>query len=245
LGHVPTLPLCSPSSTDLLQLINIGICGLIGSDDLLACFVSGCCLNWDGHYHAEALARHDEVNTSFDMLLNLGGFLYIGAVIPWSKFHDPAGTGITWPLLIALFALVLFLRRIPGLLLVYRLMPRTVKSWKEALFMGYFGPIGIGAVFYVEHTRHLLPHPPEGDPQENALYHAMIPVVYFLALASIIVHGLSIPLLNYVYKIRGVDPIMEDMAIRKRKSAHEPLPPNSVSHGDSILLYNRFHRPDT
>ena len=117
-------------------MINLGACGLIGTDDFLACFISGCFLNWDGAYHAEALARHDEVNSSFDMLLNLGGFMYIGAVMPWSTFHDPTGTGITWPLLCGVSALVLLLRRIPGMLLLYKLMPDTVKTWKDALFMG-------------------------------------------------------------------------------------------------------------
>ena len=30
--------------------------------------------------------------------------------------------------------------------MTYKLMPNCVVDWKEALFMGYFGPIGIGAV---------------------------------------------------------------------------------------------------
>ena len=38
--------------------------------------------------------------------------------------------------------LVLLLRRIPAIMLMFKLMPNTVKTWKEALFMGYFGPIG-------------------------------------------------------------------------------------------------------
>jgi NhaP-type Na+/H+ or K+/H+ antiporter len=40
--------------------------------------------------------------------------------------------------LILLFLSVLFLRRIPPLLLLYRWVPE-ISNWKEALFSGHFG----------------------------------------------------------------------------------------------------------
>ncbi len=48
---------------------------------------------------------------------------------------------------------------------------------------------GIGAIFYVEYGRQLFPKPGEGDQEENRLTSAMGPVVYWLVLFSIIVHG--------------------------------------------------------
>jgi sodium/hydrogen antiporter len=87
-------------------------------------------------------------------------------------------------------------------------MPSVIKSWKEALFMGYFGPIGqyphnhfghtlsqagIGAVFYVEHAKHLFPYLEDSKTvEEDTLIRDMVPVVYFLVLFSMIVHGLSV-----------------------------------------------------
>lgn len=65
------------------------------------------------------------------------------------------GSGITYPRLLAMATLVLFMRRVPALLLTYRAMPRAVRTWREALFMGYFGPIGVGAVYYLQSTRHV------------------------------------------------------------------------------------------
>ena len=100
-------------------------------------------------------------------------------------------------------------------------------------------------MFYVEHVKHLLPHPPHGDSEERALLAVIAPVVYFLALASIVVHGLSIPILNYIYHLRGVDPVQDDISIRRRKSHLEPVPANATMHKNSLLLYNRFHRPGT
>ncbi|KAK0623859.1 Cation/H+ exchanger [Immersiella caudata] len=223
----------------------LGICGLMGTDDLLACFVAGCALNWDGEFLRETEKRHDEVNSCMDVLLNFGGFMYIGTVIPWSEFHQPDVTGITIGRLIGLGFLVLLFRRIPAIMMLYKFMPKTVKDYKEALFMGYFGPIGIGAVFYVEHARHLFPELGEGDAEETNLVRAMVPCVYFLVLFSIVVHGLSIPALNAVYDWYGVQPITEDAVEIRRKSMRVPTPVNAstISDPEIFIAYNRFSRP--
>jgi len=227
-----------------MGLFIVGTCGALGTDDLLACFVAGNCLNWDGKYLEEVEARHDEVNSCVDVLLNFGGFMYIGTIIPWDQFNRPE-TGITYFRLFALGFLVLLLRRIPAIFAAYKFMPNVVKSWKEALFMGYFGPIGIGAVFYVEHTKHLFPELGEGDPEETSLVRNMVPTVYFLVLFSIVVHGLSIPLLNWVYTFTGVPPIQDDGVVMHRRSM-APLPINAEPVKGSrsrYTQYNRFSRP--
>ncbi|KAK0648275.1 Cation/H+ exchanger [Cercophora newfieldiana] len=222
----------------------VGICGMLGTDDLLACFVAGNAMNWDGEYLRETEDRHDEVNSCMDVLLNFGGFMYIGSIIPWKEFNQPDITGLTYGRLIGLGVMVLLFRRIPAIFATYKFMPKVCKDWKEALFMGYFGPIGIGAVFYVEHTRHLFPEPGEGDAEENNLTRVMIPVVYWLVLFSIVVHGLSIPALNAVYKWYGVRPITEDATEIRRMSVRVPTPVNaSVGDGEVFIAYNRFSRP--
>ena len=126
-----------------MQLFVIGTCGAIGTDDLLACFIAGNALNWNGQYLAETEARHDEVNSSVDVLLNFGGFMYIGTILPFSDWQQPDTTGLTIPRLIVLGFLVLVFRRIPAIFITYKGMSKVCKNWKEALFMGYFGPIGM------------------------------------------------------------------------------------------------------
>jgi hypothetical protein len=143
--------------------------------------------------------------------------------------------------------MIVLFRRIPAIFVTYKLMPNCVLDWKEALFMGYFGPIGIGAVFYVEHTRHLFPEPGEAfTAEENDLTAAMVPVVYWLVVFSIFWHGLSIPVLNMFYKWRGVEPIQDEdgPAVVQRLSSHNPLPKNSSvdDRRQSVLLNNRFSR---
>ncbi|KAL8372344.1 hypothetical protein RB595_001914 [Gaeumannomyces hyphopodioides] len=230
-----------------LALFIIGTAGALGTNDLLACFCAGVALNWDGEYLAETLERHDEVNSSIDVLLNFTGFMYVGVIMPWSTFHDPEGTGITIGRLIGLGFLVLLFRRIPAMMLLYKAMPTCIKNWKEGLFMGYFGPIGVGAVFYVEHTKHLFPHVGEtGDERSDDLLRALVPSVYFLVLFSIVVHGLSIPALDIAYRAMGIEPVTDDAVQVRRKSAHVAPPANArvdSSDGDYFVAYNRFSRP--
>ncbi|KAF2176042.1 Na(+)/H(+) antiporter 1 [Zopfia rhizophila CBS 207.26] len=230
-----------------IGLFTIGVCGLLGTDDLLACFVAGNALNWNGLYLEESEKRHDEVNSCFDVILNFGGFMYIGTIIPWSDFEMPDVTGITVLRLVILGFLVLVFRRIPAIFMTYKLMPSCVKDWKEALFMGYFGPIGIGAVFYVEHTRHLFPKPGEAKTEEeDNLTRAMIPVVYWLVVFSIVVHGLSIPALDAFYRWKKIPPISDSEPAEIRLlSENEPLPNNAYNNPkrNSIIVNNRFSRP--
>lgn len=99
-------------------------------------------MNWNGKFLQETETRHDEVNSSIDVILNFGGFMYIGTILPFEQFHMPDVTGITIGKLFLLGFMVLAFRRIPAIFLTYRLMGKVVHNWKEALFMGYFGPIG-------------------------------------------------------------------------------------------------------
>ncbi|KAI1773772.1 Cation/H+ exchanger [Hypoxylon cercidicola] len=227
-----------------LGLFIVGTCGAIGTSDLLACFVAGCALNWDGQFLAETERRHDEVNSCIDVLLNFGGFMYLGTAIPWQEFHQPDTTGITFPRLFALGVLVILFRRIPAMLITYKMMPAVVKNWREAVFMGYFGPIGVGAVYYLQHTRLLFPKEHAASSRERELLDAICPVVYFLVLFSILVHGLSIPILSAIYRYREVQPITEDAVEIRRRSIYVPTPVNAFTgDGDTFIVYNRFFRP--
>ncbi|CAF3590990.1 hypothetical protein FGSG_11088 [Fusarium graminearum PH-1] len=228
-----------------IGLFIIGTCGAIGTNDLVACFVAGNLLNWDGNFLAETYRRHDEVNHCLDVLLNFGGFMFIGTAIPWAEFHDPDGTGVTIGRLFGLGFMVLVFRRIPAIIALYKLMPKVVQNMKEALFMGYFGPIGVGAVFYREHMRHLFPHPEDADQEENDMLNVTGAVIYWLVLFSIVVHGLSIPALNFIYQWRGVEPIQDDAVSIRRKSFTMATPSNAITADEeNFIAFNRFSRPD-
>ncbi|KAJ5827833.1 Cation/H+ exchanger [Penicillium robsamsonii] len=227
-----------------MGLFIVGTCGCFGSDETLACFVAGCALNWDGSYHFEVEERHDSFNSTIENILNIGTFLFLGAIMPWNQLSMPSQNGITIARLVGLGFLILIFRRIPAIMMGYRFMPKVCENWKEALFMGYFAPIGVGAISYVEYARRLLPDPGESDTEINNLTAAMIPVVYWLVFFSIVIHSLSIPVLNGLYKWFKVPTIRDHPVEIILLSESEPVPNNSVvdRRGHSVILNNRFSR---
>ncbi|KAG4285832.1 hypothetical protein FPRO06_07092 [Fusarium proliferatum] len=95
-----------------------------------------------------------------------------------------------------------------------------------------------GAVFYVEHDRHLSPHDGEGDKEETSLVRAMGPFVYSLA-----AHGLSIPALDIFYHYTGKSPIQYDAIEMRRLSMQVATPPKAIAGGkDAFIAYHRFSR---
>ncbi|KAG1730025.1 Cation/H+ exchanger [Suillus lakei] len=183
-----------------LSIFTVGVASTIGADDLLAAFAAGCAISWDGYFHAQT--ENDAFSSVIDYILNCGCFIYIGAWLPFDDYHSPE-YGITpWKLVVLMIA-ILFLRRIPFLLMVYKFVPE-IASWKEALFSGHFGEqLQSRCYFYLNSNRSIfvsslaltrLPTP-EYPPADQAQYLAATiqPIVSFVVLGSIIVHGLSIP----------------------------------------------------
>ncbi|KAI9709638.1 MAG: hypothetical protein M1828_002399 [Chrysothrix sp. TS-e1954] len=175
-----------------IALFIVGTLGMLGSDDILACFVAGNTFNWDDWFRQET--EDDSFQPTIDMLLNVSIFLWYGAVCPWYEFaHNDA---IPIYRLIFLGILVLLLRRLPYILLIHKHM-RHIHSWSHALFVGFFGPIGVSAIFYLYTALEFL-RSIEVDGQQRPdavkLSEVFRIVVWFMAVCSIIVHGLSVPL---------------------------------------------------
>ncbi|KAI7890666.1 Sodium/hydrogen exchanger family-domain-containing protein [Mucor mucedo] len=169
-----------------LALFLMGTVGLIGSDDLLACFIAGNSFTWDDWFRIETEKAH--LMEVVDILLNLSVFVYIGATMPWSLFNSDLLQISVWRLVV-LAILVLIFRRLPIVLALYKLIP-AIKTWREAVFTGWFGPIGVGAIFYYSIA---LESVPLDGPNAHAR-EVLKPVIYFMVLASVIAHGITIPL---------------------------------------------------
>ncbi|KAG6891232.1 hypothetical protein C0995_008484 [Termitomyces sp. Mi166 len=160
-----------------LSIFIAGVVSTIGSDDLLAAFAAGSAISWDGEFndHTEGEAFASIV----DLVLNCACFIYIGAWLPFKSFDSPE-LGITPWRLIVLFLSILALRRIPAMMVLYRWIPE-IRTWREALFSGHFA-------LYMLPTAH---YPPKNE--QELLAACLEPIVAFIVLCSIIIHGLSIP----------------------------------------------------
>ncbi|KKZ61417.1 hypothetical protein EMCG_03973 [[Emmonsia] crescens] len=180
----------------VLALFCAGSGSLLGMDDLLIGFSAGVGFSNDGWFTEKTEESH--VSNVIDLLLNLAYFVYFGAIIPWQQFNAPEIGMVPWRLVvIAIF--VIFFRRIPIMLMLKPFIP-DIKTWREAMFAGHFGPIGVGAIFAAILTRAELQSgttqpldelPKPGD--RNYLIVTLIwPITTFMVISSIIVHGSSI-----------------------------------------------------
>lgn len=120
------------------------------------------------------------------MLLNLSIFIWFGAVCPWDSFvHNDV---IPIYRLIALGILILLFRRVPIVyLLHYQIW--QIEEKQQALFAGFFGPIGVSAVFYLYISLEFLKQVTvDGVIREDAasVAEVMKVVIWFLAICSIV-----------------------------------------------------------
>jgi len=165
---------------------------MIGSDDVLACFIAGNAFTWDDWFRLETM--DDSLQPTIDMLLNVSIFIWFGAVCPWHQFVSNDVVPIYR--LIPLGILVLLLRRLPMVLAFHKKI-HQIEAIQHAAFVGFFGPIGVSAIFYLYISREFLRDiEVDGVQRRDAarLADIMNVVIWFLAVCSIFVHGLSVPL---------------------------------------------------
>ena len=120
------------------------------------------------------------------MLLNLSIFLWFGAVCPWASFrHNEV---IPVYCLVLLGILILLFRRMPVVLALHWKI-RQIEELRQALFVGFFGPIGVSAVFYLYISLEFLETVTvEGTVREDAtrLQDTFSVIIWFLAICGIV-----------------------------------------------------------
>ncbi|KAI0372268.1 hypothetical protein BV20DRAFT_964406 [Pilatotrama ljubarskyi] len=184
-----------------LAMLTIGATTLLGSDDLLAAFACGTAFAWDGFFNKRT--EESVFSSVIDLLFNIAAFVFVGAWMPFSDFSNPHLTLSVWRLIVV-GILVMILRRLPVVIALYKWIP-DIKTFREAIFSGHFGPMGIGAIFISTLAAEQLPEPhdpPEG--QVELLAASIQPIVAFMVLCSIAVHGLSIPFFTFGRRVHSV-----------------------------------------
>ena len=181
----------------VLALFCAGTGATLGTDDLLVGFAAGVGFSNDGWFTEKTEESH--VSNVIDLLLNLAYFVYLGSIIPWEQYNAPEFGLTPWRLVIIAIFVVLF-RRIPIMMALKPLIP-DIKTWREALFAGHFGPIGVGAIFAAilaraeletDTTVPLAELPTDPHTENYAIVQIIWPLTTFLVITSILVHGSSI-----------------------------------------------------
>lgn len=173
-----------------LSLSTLGVATLLGTEGLLAVFVAGVV------FHLK-VGRHEDVEVepvqgAVDQFFTIPIFALIGMTIPFHEWLDLGWTGI------ALVVAILAFRRLPGMLIVHRWVD-PLRSWSDVLFLGWFGPIGIAALYYANYS---LGH--------TGLEDVWI-VGSLIIVASIVVHGATAAPLTRLYaRINGKQSASEE-----------------------------------
>ncbi|GAB3955548.1 cation:proton antiporter [Streptomyces sparsus] len=156
--------------TLLLALFVLGAGGLLHLDGILAVFVSGLAFNATSSVNERV--EEDKIDEAVNRLVVLPLFTVVGAILPWSEWAE-----LGWARCLLLVVGVLLLRRLPVLLALKR--PLAL-SWRDAVFLGWFGPIGVSALFYLTMEAHRL----GADP-------VVLAAGTLVVAASTLVHGVT------------------------------------------------------
>lgn len=166
--------------TLVLAAIVLGLSGLLQADGLLGVFAAGL-------LHNRIVTGADrkgevELDESMNQFLVIPVFLLLGAVAPWSDWRALGWGGAVFVLV------VLLLRRLPIVLALRRPLGA---SWTTAAWLGWFGPIGVAALFYLGHAH-------EQGLTDPRLWAAGTLVIA----ASTVVHGLTAAPSRLAYRAR-------------------------------------------
>ncbi|KAF9896826.1 hypothetical protein BX616_006683, partial [Lobosporangium transversale] len=184
--------------------------------------------DWFSNEIAEA-----HIQEIIDMLLNLACFIYIGASVPFSQFHDLMLELSVWRLIV-LAMLFLSLRRMPFVVAMKRFVP-ALTTYREAAFAGWFGPIGVGAMYLSKVTAQVTNPEKLGENAFNLdrllrVRSVIFPIVMFLIFSSVLIHGVTVPLLHLQYKYTRT------WSKKREESTHAVSRLPHVNIGDDILI---------
>lgn len=168
--------------TVALSLLVLGAAKLLGTDGILAVFAAGIALNMavDTEAEHESERMQEAVNRFFILPI----FVLLGMALPWAAWLELGWKGL------ALVGAVLLLRRLPAVLALGPVLSRS-HGRKDALFLGWFGPIGVAALYYATLS-----------VREAGAHEAWV-IGSLIICASVLVHGVTAAPLTNLYARRS------------------------------------------
>nr|WP_243851422.1 cation:proton antiporter [Modestobacter marinus] len=124
--------------TLVLAIAVLGLARIANADGILAVFVAGLAYNFA--VGQDEVGPQNTIDEGINRYLVLPLFLLLGILLPWSEWADLGWAALVFPVA------VLLLRRPPVLLALMRPLGLQLR---DAVFLGWFGPIGVSALFYL------------------------------------------------------------------------------------------------
>ena len=140
--------------------------------------------------HEEDL-EEEEVQESIERIFTIPVFFLVGLFLPWKEWMNMGWT-------LALFAgAVLLFRRIPALILLKPFLDK-ISRWPRVLLIGWFGPIGVAALFYAVLS------------MKKIGYQDALPITVAVITASVLVHGITSVPFSRLYHRNDKDDVEGD-----------------------------------
>lgn len=181
-----------------LALCTGAICDFFTISNYIAVCCAGVVIAWDDFFASESANTHAQ--EVLDMLMNWAFFIFFGSSINWSAFNKDYL--VLWRLFLVT-ALIFVFRRLPAVL-AFRNWITPIRFFKETIYVGWFGPVGVGAMWYTSlaiQRLHIEPfeesHDTNGnivEEKENPLFNMYYYSIMFIVLCSIVLHGITVPI---------------------------------------------------
>jgi len=175
-----------------LAICTGAICDFFTISNYIAVCCAGVVIAWDDFFASESANTHAQ--EVLDMLMNWAFFIFFGSSIKWEAFSS--GYLVLWRLFLVT-ALIFVFRRLPAVL-VFRNWITPIRFFKESIYVGWFGPVGVGAMWYTSLAIQRLgiePFEHEGDKKiENEEFNMYYYSIMFIVFLSIILHGITVPI---------------------------------------------------
>lgn len=144
-----------------------------------------------GIAYSNNISKNDEiqeqkVQETMERLFTLPVFFIFGLMLPWQEWVSLGWTAL------GIVLLILFFRRIPAFLALKPVLPRFKAKLYDVLVLGWYGPIGVAALYYAILVR-----------GKTSLDEAWI-IPSLIIFASTVVHGLtSLPVEKWYHNKSG------------------------------------------
>ncbi len=127
----------------VLAVAALGIARVARTDGVLAVFVTGLAYN---HVLSKGEREPEQdIDEALNRYLVLPLFFLLGIELPWREWLAFGWAALAFPVA------VLLLRRLPVLLALTKPVGLRLP---DSLYLGWFGPIGVSALFYLAHAEH-------------------------------------------------------------------------------------------
>lgn len=91
--------------------------------------------------------QEERVQESMERIFTIPAFFIFGMMLPWENWFSLG------PAALAIILLILFFRRIPAFLILMPFLSHFKGKLHDMLIIGWFGPIGITALYYAIHSK--------------------------------------------------------------------------------------------